>query len=203
MKIGLAALMLAPLAALLANPAQAEDNLIFNMVVSGGAASCLPKAKGRVTIAPSETKESMHVEVFGLPPDTDFDLFVIQVPKGPFGMSWYQGDIHTDGHGVGVNDFSGRFNIETFIVATGVAPAPVVHRTDASSNPATPPVHMFHLGLWFNSPADAQKAGCANTVTPFNGDHTAGIQVLNTANFPDNSGPLRRLNPPAPPQDGQ
>jgi hypothetical protein len=32
-------------------------------------------------------------------------------------------------------------------------------------------------------------------VTPFNGDHTAGVQVLNTSNFPDLAGPLRQLTP--------
>ncbi len=52
---------------------------------------------------------------------------------------------------------------------------------------------MYHLGLWFNSPTDAQNAGCAATVTPFNGEHNAGIQVLNTANFADDAGPLRQL----------
>ncbi len=60
---------------------------------------------------------------------------------------------------------------------------------------ATPPVHTYHLGLWFNSPDDAAAAGCPNTVTPFNGDYTAGIQVLNTSNFPDDQGPLRRDRP--------
>jgi hypothetical protein len=30
-------------------------------------------------------------------------------------------------------------------------------------------------------------------VTPFNGEHDAGIQVLNTANFPEEAGPLRNL----------
>ncbi len=60
---------------------------------------------------------------------------------------------------------------------------------------ATPPVHTYHLGLWFNSPDDAAAAGCPNTVTPFNGDYTAGIQVLNTSNFPDDQGPLRQLVP--------
>ena len=64
---------------------------------------------------------------------------------------------------------------------------------DATSNPAFAPVQTYHLGLWFNSPADAQKAGCAATVTPFNGEHNAGIQVLNTANFPADAGPLRQL----------
>jgi hypothetical protein len=94
--------------------------------------------------------------------------------------------------------FIGRFNIETFIVAPGVAPAPVVFGgpfPNADKNPATLPVQIYHLGLWFNSPADAQSAGCPATVTPFNGEHNAGIQVLNTANFPDNHGPLRDLHP--------
>ncbi len=57
----------------------------------------------------------------------------------------------------------------------------------------TGPVQLYHLGLWFNSAADAAKAGCANTVTPFNGEHNAGIQVLNTGTFPDLRGPLISL----------
>ena len=95
--------------------------------------------------------------------------------------------------------FIGRFNTETFIVAPGSAPAPVVHNQppfpDANTNPATPPVHEFHLGLWFNSPADADAAGCGNTVTPFNGDHNAGVQALSTRNFGDLTGPLSHLKP--------
>jgi hypothetical protein len=65
---------------------------------------------------------------------------------------------------------------------------------DAAENPATNPVHTFHLGLWFNSPDDAAAAGCPDDVTPFNGDHTAGIQALSTRNFPDDQGPLRQLD---------
>jgi hypothetical protein len=41
----------------------------------------------------------------------------------------------------------------------------------------------------------AAAAGCPSTVTPFNGDHTAGIQVLSTRNFDDDQGPLRQLAP--------
>jgi hypothetical protein len=54
---------------------------------------------------------------------------------------------------------------------------------------------MYHLGLWFGSPQTAQAASCPATVTPFNGEHNAGIQVLNTSNFPDDAGPLRKVNP--------
>ena len=160
--------------------------------------TCLPYATGRVTISSLGPVENMHVEVEGLPPNTDFDFFVIQVPKAPFGLSWYQGDIETDDHGSGVGDFTGRFNQETFIVAPGPAPAPVLHHSpipDAETNPPTGPVHTFHLGLWFNSPQDAVRTGCPGTVTPFNGEHNAGVQVLNTSHFPDDQGPLRQLAP--------
>ena len=168
----------------------------FPMVVSKGASTCLPKAQGRVTIHSTGPVEIMNVLVTGLPPKTDFDFFVIQVPAAPFGMAWYQGDIQTDQNGNGNGTFIGRFNIETFMVAPGTAPAPVVFNgpfPDASTNPATNPIQMYHLGLWFNSPADAQKATCPGAVTPFNGEHNAGIQVLNTSNFPVGSGPLRSV----------
>ncbi len=47
--------------------------------------------------------------------------------------------------------------------------------------------------MWFSDPADAAAAGCAGTSTPFDGDHVAGIQVLNTRNFPNLEGPLLQL----------
>lgn len=161
--------------------------------------TCLRGAHARVTVRSLGPVEKMRVDVAGLPPNTDFDFFVIQIPHGPFGLSWYQGDIETDAHGRGHGEFIGRFNIETFIVAPDSVPAPVVHPDgmfpDASSNPKTAPVHTYHLGLWFNSPRDAAAAGCPGAETPFNGEHNAGVQVLNTSNFPDDHGPLRALEP--------
>lgn len=187
------------LAGLTAEPASAAGNLFFKMQPSQGALTCLPTATGSVTVSSLGPIENMHVIVRNLPPNTNFDFFVIQTPEAPFGLSWYQGDIETDANGVGVADFVGRFNVETFIVAPGSDVAPSVHKTgtfsDAASNPSTAPVHTFHLGLWFNSPTDAVNAGCKPTVTPFNGDHHAGIQVLNTAQFAKNWGPLARLKP--------
>jgi hypothetical protein len=180
---------------------QRDKKIDFRMVRSAAAttAGCLRDARAEVEVRSLGPVERMRVRVNGLPPNTDFDFFVIQVPNAPFGLSWYQGDIETNNHGRGTGVFIGRFSVETFIVAPGSAAAPVVHDhppfPDASSNPATKPVHTFHLGLWFNSPADAAAAGCPSTVTPFNGDHTAGIQVLSTRNFADDNGPLRQLKP--------
>ena len=59
--------------------------------------------------------------------------------------------------------------------------------------PRPPPVHTFHLGLLFNSGADAAPWAGANLVTPFNGDYTAGPQVLSTQQFGATQGPLGPL----------
>jgi hypothetical protein len=184
--------------------ATASSNRIdFHMGRSAGAiaANCLRFARADVNVVSLGPVEVMTVDVKGLPPNTEFDFFVIQIPDAPFGLAWYQGDIETDDHGEGHQLFMGRFSIETFIVAQppGGQPAPVVHNhppfPDASMNPATEPIHTYHLGLWFNSPQDALAAGCPDTVTRFNGDHTAGIQALSTRNFGIRFGPLRALRP--------
>lgn len=163
-------------------------------------ASCIPKASARVTIEKFEENQHMRVEVAGLPANLGFDVFVIQVPTAPFGLSWYQGDISTNAKGYGVADFVGVFDNETFNVAPGKpVPAPRPHTRlpfpDAIANPVTAPVHQFHLGLWFDSPEAAKRAGCPTTVTPFNGEHTAGIQAFNTAQFGALNGPLGRIRP--------
>jgi hypothetical protein len=175
------------------------NSISFYMVVSQGARACLPDARAQVSITSSGTAEDMFISATGLLPNTDFEFFVIQVPNAPFGLAWYQGDLKTDSNGNAVQHFRGRFSIETFIVAPSAALAPLVFNNppfpSSVQNPATGPVQIYHLGLWFNSSADAQNVGCPNTVTPFNGEHNAGVQVLNTSNYPDNSGPLRNMNP--------
>ncbi len=157
--------------------AAAGDSTIFNMVKSAGAKACLDyRAHGRVTISDLGPVQNMHVEVFELPAKTDFTLFVINTPNAPFVPAWYQGDLVTNASGEGVVDVTGILSDETFIL-----------------NPGPTPVELDHLGIWFADPADAVKAGCPGTVTPFDGDHNAGIQVLNTSNFPDKKGPLQRI----------
>ena len=178
----------------------AVNQATFHMVRSSAAAgaNCLKGADAKVTIQPQGPVEVMKVSAEHLPRNTDFDLFVIQVPNAPFGISWYQGDLESNRHGHAEGTFIGRFSIETFAVAPGAAPAPQVHSSpipDATANPAFGPVHTYHLGLWFNSPKDAAAAGCPGVTTPFNGDHTAGVQALSTRNFGDQTGPLRQLQP--------
>ena len=160
------------------------ESLAFDMAVAAAAEACLPHAKGHVTVRDaSGGNQRMQVSVNGLPPNTDFAFFVLQVPTGPFGMSWYQGDIVTDKKGRGSEEFRGIFSSELFVFAPATRAAPQTDTFDAATNPTTAPVHTYHLGLWFSDPADAAAAGCPGTVTPFDGDHQAGIQVFNTSNF--------------------
>jgi hypothetical protein len=172
----------------------------FTMVRSARAegAACLAGAGANVTIQSVGGVEVMDISVSGLPAQTSFDLFVVQLPNAPFGLGWYQGDIETNRHGQGHQRFIGRFSRETFTTAPGSGPSPTIHHNafpDAQLNPITGPVHQFHLGLWFASPADAVRAGCPGDVTPFNGEHNAGIQALSTRNRLDGQGPLLEVTP--------
>lgn len=159
----------------------------FSLTPSPGITSCLPHASGKVTITPQGANDEMKVNVSGLAPKTEYDLFVIQLPNKPFGVSWYQSDIETNAHGDGSITVRGIFDKETFSISPG---GPSVQFGT---------VHQFHLGLWFNDPQLPFKLGCEKgqaqpIVTPFNGEQHAGIQVLNTANFPDNAGPLSHVS---------
>ncbi len=172
----------------------------FSMQRSAKAESahCLAQASAEVSIHSTGSVEVMDVSLRGLPPQTAFNLFVLQLPNAPFGLGSYQGDIETNRYGQGHQRFVGRFSQETFTVAPGSGVAPQVHHNafpDAQLNPSTGPVHQFHLGLWFNTPADAVKAGCPGDVTPFSGEHNAGIQALSTRSFADLQGPLQDVKP--------
>jgi hypothetical protein len=201
-----AALAALAVAALASTPALAGDNdqegneIKFDLIPSKGLPTAaltgaLKNAHGRVKIESVGPVEIMEVIVWGLPPNTDFDFFVIQEPNKPFGLAWYQGDIETNKDGAGYGRFIGRFSIETFIVSLASLPAPVVFHNafpDASLGPVTGRIHTYHLGLWFNSPIDGAKVGAPGT-TPFNGEGNAGVQVLNTGEFPDLAGPLIKV----------
>lgn len=155
-------------------------------------------ASGDVAIHSFGPAEIMVVGVENLPPNTKFNLFLLQLPGrsgGPFGIASYEGDIVTNAQGDGKGVFIGRFNQETFVVAPDSGPAPVVHEGDARSNPKFRPIHTYHLGLFFDSPEAARRGGCPDDVTPFNGEHRAGFKALSTRNFPDNRGPLRGVAP--------
>ena len=166
-----------------------DGSFTFALVPSPGIKSCLPHAGGLVTIIPGSQNDTMQVSIFGMPRNADFDLFVIQQPNKPFGVSWYQTDVNADRHGFGHATVRGVFDVETFSVS------PV-----GSATPFAP-THQYHLGLWFNDPKVPFNLGCEPNgpgtqpiVTPFNGEQHAGIQALNTAQFPVGAGPLSHVH---------
>jgi len=149
---------------------------------SAAISTCLPHASGHVTITTGDLNDTMKVTVSGMPPNRGFDLFVIQTPGAPFGVSWYQTDVHANGAGTGSATVKGVFDKETFSVSPG-------------GTTTFAPTHQYHLGLWFNNPNVPFNLGCepgatSPIITPFNGAQHAGIQVLNTAQFPVDAGPL-------------
>jgi hypothetical protein len=70
-----------------------SNRIDFHMVRSAGAvaANCLQDAHADVRVVSLGPVEVMTVDVGGLPPHTEFDFFVIQIPNAPFGLAWYQG----------------------------------------------------------------------------------------------------------------
>ena len=161
------------------------DTFTFKLIASPGIAKCLPNARGQASITPNSLNDVMKVTLWGMPANSDFDLFVIQLPNKPFGVSWYQSDINVGKNGSGTATVQGIFDKETFSVSPG-------------GTATFKPTHQFHLGVWFNDPKLPFKLGCepgqkAPVVTPFNGEQHAGIQVVNTANFPNNAGPLSKV----------
>jgi hypothetical protein len=167
-------------------PAKHDDSFSFKIVPSTGISACLPHLGGKATITTGKLNDTMTVSVHGAPPNSGFDLFVIQLPNKPFGVSWYQSDVQTGKNGIGSATVKGIFDSETFSVSPG-------------GTVTFAPTHQFHLGLWFNNPRTPFNLGCevgatSPIVTPFNGEQHAGIQALNTANFPDAKGPLSHVH---------
>ena len=195
-KIGIIAVVSLVVVALAAASAFAVDSTTFNMVRSQTAVAnnCLEDARAHVNVITTATDQQiMDVTVNHAPANTEFELFITQQPNSPFGVSWYQADFTTNNQGQGEVRARGIFSEELFAVAPGSVNAPQVDDLDAETNPAFAPVHTFHLGLWFGSPEEAQAAGCPNTLTPFDGDHSAGIQAFSTRNFGALHGPLRQI----------
>jgi hypothetical protein len=168
-------------------PSASATSFSFDLEASSPAISaCLPNASGHATITPGALNDTMKVTLHGMPANTGFDLFVIQQPTAPFGVSWYQSDIEVNAKGSGSATVTGVFDAETFSVSTG-------------GTTTFTPTHQYHLGVWFDDPKVPFKLGCepgatSKVVTPFNGEQHAGIQVVNTAEFPVDAGPLSNVH---------
>ncbi len=131
-------------------------------------AKCFPHAKAKVTVALTTDdvgKDTFTIKAWGLQPKTDFTLFLIEKAGPPFGAVEYFGDFTTDKHGRATNTFeliveeAFAFNNETGV------------RED----------NLNSVGFWFADPkADDACLGKDSPVTGFDGDASAGVQMMNS-----------------------
>jgi hypothetical protein len=120
-----------------------------------------------------------------LKPHLAFDLFTIQhspqtatgAPdsNSSVGLAWYQSDLRVGRHG------SGHAQVRTVLLDQ-------IFGVD--KDVALAPTNTFHLGFWFNNPADAAACGFTGS-TPFNGEHNAGpLAFVTRPDATTNLGPL-------------
>lgn len=161
----------------------------FSLAVNPGLATGKPfacpaiqHASATITItnrfALNAQNDILALHATGLPPNTAFDLFLVEhspLDAGTFagfGFGWYQSDLQSNSLGEARVIVQGIFDNETFI-----------------ENPANPfsPIHTYNVGFWFNSPTDEQRV-CGNATAPaagpFNGEQHAGLLGMITQGEP-------------------
>jgi uncharacterized repeat protein (TIGR01451 family) len=139
------------------------------------------------TVQRGSLNDLMTLQLAGFRPGLAFDLFTVQrSPQladgspdpafaGSFGLAWYQSDIEVGPRG------TASVTIQTILLDQIFGFDP-----DAGLSPT----NTFHVGFWFNSPADAAPCGFIGT-TPFNGDHNAGpLAFITRPNAVTGLGPL-------------
>ena len=115
--------------------------------------------------------DTLTLHASGLPPNTGFDVFLVEHSPldagfSGFGFGWYQSDLESNAAGVAEIRVVGIFDKETFV---------------EDPDHAFVPVHTYNVGFWFNSPTE-EKQVCGNAsapaVTPFNGEQNAGLLAM-------------------------
>jgi hypothetical protein len=148
------------------------DRVRFHLVPSSAAlAKCMPHAKVYITVklrTDKIGKDIFIVDASGLPANTSFTTFLLEVPGAPFGAAEYIGDVNTDKYGKAHAEFE-------LIVQEAFASTLVDGKRVR--------VDLNHVGMWFADPAaDDFCLGKNSPVTPFDGDGEAGVQAFNSSN---------------------
>jgi hypothetical protein len=147
----------------------------------------------QVFVSQGPQNDTLVLFLRGFKPGLDFDLFTVEntnlnsngtlntgfkTPPG-FGLAWYQSDVRIDTNGQALVSVVSKFVDEIFGFDPGASLAPT---------------HAFHVGIWFDSPADAASCGFSG-ITPFNGSQNAGPNaMISVPNKTTGLGPLC-LNP--------
>jgi hypothetical protein len=137
-----------------------------------GLKKVFPKATGVVTIVEGNPAVSLFdtvtVDVSNMPPDTTFTIFFIELASKPFGHVEYVADLHTRDNGNG----DVTFQAITLVAFAMDASTP---GTSQDQSGVASGIQLEHLGMWFSSLQDAQKALNDTTIkgTPFDGGSPA------------------------------
>jgi len=130
-------------------------------------AGCFPDAKARVTVdltTDAVGKDAFRIAASGLKPNTDFTVFLIEKAGAPFGAVEYIGDFTTDNSGSANNTFK-----------------LIVEEAFAFNNETQVRKELNSVGFWFADPLDDDGClGAASPVTQFDGDASAGVQMMNS-----------------------
>ena len=153
-----------------------QDEARFQMFANPAQLNCLQASDNPsrqptvdVTVDRGDDNDTATLRLRNFKPGLQFDLFTVQNSNqnadgtpvagfANFGLAWYQSDIQVS--------HSGRatVRIKTILLDQIFGFDPAV---------GLGPTNTFHLGFWFNDPADAAACGFTG-VTPFNGEHQAG-----------------------------
>jgi len=150
-----------------------------------------------VTVGQGALADDLTIIGSGIKPGLAFDLFTVQKSSlnsngtpdpnfTNFGLAWYQTDLEANPTG----QIFGT--LHTILVNQIFGFDPAV---------SLPPTNTFHVGFWFNNPADAANCGFTG-FTPFNGEHHAGpLAMISLPNASTGLGPLclspnRSTHPP-------
>jgi hypothetical protein len=165
----------------------------FHLFPNGPQLPCLSKPGdpqaplAEVDVHRGELNDTLTLRLHHFKPGLQFDLFTVQHSPflangtkdpaftGSFGLAWYQSDVQVDSNG------DEEVSIKTILLDQ-------IFGFDADTGLA--PTNTFHVGFWFNDPADA--SGCGFTgFTPFNGEHHAGpLAFITRPDATTNLGPL-------------
>jgi hypothetical protein len=175
-----------------------KDEITFNLLPNPAVVDCLransyEEPRARATVIRGKQNDTLILDLDGIKPGLAFDLFTVQNSffqangtkdpnfTGSFGLAWYQSDIK-----IGKQTDDGHVQIKTILLDDIFGFDPDVRLA---------PTNTFHLGFWFDNPADAAALPTCHfdptKPTPFNGVHKAGpFAMLSAPDAKTTLGPL-------------
>jgi hypothetical protein len=178
------------------NPPPEQDVVRFEFQPNPKFSKCLAqypddpdrKPYAQAIVARGSLNDGLFLVGKYIKPNLKFDMFTVEHSQlladgtvdpafGNFGLAWYQSDLEANEYG------TMRANIRTILLDQ-------IFGFDPAVNLA--PTGTFHVGFWFNDPADAAACGFDVTKpTPFNGEHQAGpLAMISVPDATSGLGPL-------------